>query len=149
MEGLKQEQNQQPTRPAEASRFGRALKAFFIADAAMLLFLTSGFVIPSAPMRDARTGAMPESYYDYSAKISPLTSPAPGARPLSVEVFKVTARGANPTFVPVPTDVPVADSPAQPAMDAPAIPAAYSESPEAPVAPAGVKVQSAADRRAS
>ncbi len=105
MEGHKQQEKRQETSTG-ASRFVRVLKVFFAADAAMLLFLGLGFVVPSKPVHEPGTGALPENYYDYSAKMSPFTPPAPQPKTRKTDLFRITARGPNPTFVPVSGGVP-------------------------------------------
>jgi hypothetical protein len=57
--------------------FGRAVKSLCVLDAAFLLVLTMGFVVPPKTLQDSRTGAIPRELYDDSAKMSPLAPPAP------------------------------------------------------------------------
>jgi hypothetical protein len=80
--------------------FGRAVKSLCVLDAAFLLVLTMGFVVPPKTLQDSRTGAIPRELYDDSAKMSPLAPPAPEPAHVKTTVPVITARGAHPTFVP-------------------------------------------------
>ena len=93
------EQKKEQNSPGTVTRFGRVVKAFVIADAAMVLFLTFGFVLPRHS-GDLEPGGMPADFYSYNDKISPFTQPVPEPLATKVEVPKITARGDNPTFVP-------------------------------------------------
>jgi len=93
------EQNKQQTSPGTVARFGRILKGLVIADAAMVLFLSFGFVLPRHT-GELEPGGMPADFYTYNDKISPFTLAVPEPPPAKVEVPTITARGDNPTFVP-------------------------------------------------
>jgi len=93
------EQNKQQTSPGTVARFGRILKGLVIADAAMVLFLSFGFVLPRHA-GELKPGGMPADFYTYNDKISPFTLSVPEPPPTKVEVPTITARGDNPTFVP-------------------------------------------------
>ena len=70
------EENKQQNSPDTVTRFGRVLTGFAIADAAMVLFLSSGFVFPTQTAQ-TEPGGMPADFYNYSDKISPFTPPVP------------------------------------------------------------------------
>jgi hypothetical protein len=69
--------NQAIKRRPPMSRFTRTLFGCVIADAALVLFLTFGYVFPSRISVHDPDQAMPEAYYDYSAKISPVEAAKP------------------------------------------------------------------------
>lgn len=102
---LKNQRNNHNQNSSRAGwNFGRVIKGLLVLDAAFILFLMSGFVLPSTPVKDAHTGALPENAYDYSAKVSPLAPPVAESRQPKTEIEVITARGDNPTFVPPPAD---------------------------------------------
>lgn len=70
-------QTPQQTNTAPLSGFGRTLVILVIADVALLLFLTWGWIFPSRMNLPEPEAQQPASYYDYTAKISPLPKAAP------------------------------------------------------------------------
>ncbi len=53
------------------SRYTRTLLSLIVADCLLILFITFGSVFPRRMDVSQPGTAMPDSYYDYSAKVSP------------------------------------------------------------------------------
>jgi hypothetical protein len=78
--------------------FSRFLKSALIVDCMLVLFLTSGFVLPGKSLRDPKAGSQPGAYEDAVGKSSPFAPPAPDPVRRKVEIPLITARGEHPTF---------------------------------------------------
>lgn len=74
------------------SRLKKTLFTLVLGDAALVLFLTFGSVFPSRLEVTAPGSAMPEQYYDYSAKSSPFEVPREERHVAPAPMPKISAR---------------------------------------------------------
>jgi hypothetical protein len=74
------------------SRYTRTVLSLAVADAILVLFLTFGAVFPSRLSIPDAGDAMPEEFYDYTAKISPFQVPANDQKRTKVTIPVFSAR---------------------------------------------------------
>lgn len=105
---LNRQQDTQNKEQTELSRLGHWLRAFAVADGVLVLFMSFGVVFPSKikPVT-AERDAMPEAYYNMSAKTSPLDIPQEIREPRS-KLTVISARNLPlPSQTPLQVDAPI------------------------------------------
>jgi len=96
------------TEQTEFSKLGHWLRTFAVADGVLVLFMSFGVVFPTK-MKPAEPGeAMPDSYYNYSAKTSPFEIQRRNVQERRTKPVVISARTLPlPSQTPLQVEAPV------------------------------------------